>query len=189
MFMKNGFQTSKIGLFLLLCLCFGALSAQNKDKNDGPADTEAEYLREYQERITKDRLFNVYIPKNLDDAMVQLDKLIEPDMQKKYKSIPEDTVCMVMLNRLGQWMINNWGFYGGSRLSHYLRTAGVTFPDDMADLLLIAYHRHLHGKPVLMKELAPPFRQKRKKEHEAELKEGEVIKEEKRIRPKKTSKG
>ncbi len=85
-----------------------------------------------------------------------------------------------MHNRLGQWIILNWGFYGGSRLSHYLRSAGVTYPDDMADFLILAYHRKLNGKPVVVKELATPFRERRKKEFQAEQKKGKVIHEETR---------
>ena len=87
-----------------------------------------------------------------------------------------------MHHRLGQWLILNWGFYGGSRLSHYLRSAGVTFPDDMADFLILAYHRRLNDKPIGIKELALDFKGKRKKEFEEEMKEGTIIHEEKRVR-------
>lgn len=147
---------------------------------EGPANNEQEFEKQYQERIRKDKLNGVYIPKNLDDALLQLDKLISADSKQKIKVIPEDTVCMALHNRLGQWMITNWGFYGGSRISHYLRSAGITYPDDMADFLLMAYHRKLNGKPVAIKELAIAFREKRKKEWEKEKKEGKVIYEEKR---------
>lgn len=147
---------------------------------EGPPSDEKEFEKQYQERIKKDKLNNVYIPKNLDDAMLQLDKIISAESQAKIKIIPEDSVCLALHNRLGQWMILNWGFYGGSRLSHYLRSAGVTFPDDMADFLILAYHRKLNNKPVTIKELAIYFREKRKKEHEAEKKEGKVIHEETR---------
>lgn len=147
---------------------------------EGPPNDEKEFEKQYQERIKKDKLNNIYIPKNLDDAMLQLDKIISPESQAKIKAVPEDSVCLALHNRLGQWMILNWGFYGGSRLSHYLRSAGVTYPDDMADFLILAYHRKLNGKPVTIKEFAIFFREKRKKEHEAEKKEGKVIHEETR---------
>lgn len=159
-----------------LCFFFTfQISAQ-----EGPASSEAEYQRQYQERIKKDKLAGVYIPKNLDDALAQLDKLTSPESRDKFKTIPEDSVCMIMHNRLGQWIIMNWGFYGGSRLSHYLKSAGVTYPDDMADFLILAYSRKLNGKPVNIKELATKFREKRKKERDKAVQQGKVIKEEKR---------
>ena len=169
---ENGFLLS-LSLFVLF---FTPAVAQQ----EGPPGDEKEFERQYQERIKKEKLNNVYIPKNLDDAMLQLDKIISPESQAKVKAIPEDSVCMALHGRLGQWMILNWGFYGGSRLSHYLKSAGVTHPDDMADFLILAYFRKLNGKPVNIKELATGFRQKRKQKFEQEKKKGKVIKEEKR---------
>lgn len=150
----------------------------------GPADTPADIERQYRERITKDRLDGVYIPKNLEEAIAELDKKIAPEMKGKIKAIPEDTVCMLLRHRLGQWMISNWSFYEGSRLSHYLRSAGVTYPDDMAEFLLIAYHRHLNNRPFSIKEASLKFRQERRAEFEKEQQSGKVLEEKSRIRPK-----
>ncbi|MBL7807664.1 MAG: hypothetical protein JNN28_07620 [Saprospiraceae bacterium] len=168
------------------CLLFSALLfishfpmvAQNPETEGGPPSSEAEFELQYKENIRKEVLNGVYIPKNLEDAMLELDKRISVESREKFKSIPEDSVCMVMHSRLGQWIILNWGFYGGSRLSHYLRSAGVTFPDDMADFLILAYHRRQNLKPVGIKELATEFKEKRKKEYEEAKKKGKVIHEE-----------
>jgi hypothetical protein len=155
-----------------------------KPAEQGPPSTAAEYEKQYQDRIKQEKINGVYIPKNLDDAMLQLDKLISPDAQAKVRVVPEDSACMRLHHRMGQWMILNWGFYGGSRLSHYLRSAGVSYPDDMADFLIIAYHRHLNKKPYSIKELATKFKEKRKVEFEKEKKERKVIKEETRKKSK-----
>ncbi|TNE49224.1 MAG: hypothetical protein EP344_18325 [Bacteroidetes bacterium] len=161
------------GATLVLILMGGSLFAQQYD----PPNNDDEFERQYQERIKKDRLHGIYIPKNLDDALAQLDKLSSAESKQTFMAIPEDDVCKVMHNRLGQWMIVNWGFYEGSRLSHYLRSAGVTYPDDMADFLILAFHRHLHQKPISIRELAVYFREHRKTAWEQEKKEGEVLKE------------
>jgi hypothetical protein len=178
--MRNAF----FAVFALLSALPVLVSAQPPKKTEdlGPASTEAEFERQYQERIKKDILNGVYIPKNLDDAMSQLDRITSPESQAKFKALPEDSVCLVMHHRLGQWIILNWGFYGGSRLSHYLRSAGVTYPDDMADFVMLAYHRRLNGKPYTVKEFAVRFREQRKKEFEAEKKQGKVLHEEVRKR-------
>lgn len=146
----------------------------------GPPADEKEFERQYQERIKKDRLFGIYIPKNLDDAMLQLDKLLSAQKQAELMMMPEDSVCRQLHNTLGKRIVDNWGFYGGSRLSHYLRTAGVTFPDDMGDFIILAYHRKLNGKPVVLKDLIKQFREKRQKEFETRKKKGKIIKEEKK---------
>ena len=141
------------------------LNAQQYD----PPNDETEFARQYQERIKKDRLHGIYIPKNLDDALAQLDKLSSEEAKNIFMAIPEDSVCLVMHNRLGQWMIVNWSFYEGSRISHYLRSAGVTYPDDMADFLILAFHRHLHQHAVEIRALATYFKEKRKESWKEEI--------------------
>lgn len=173
---------NKFSLFLCLAVV-GSQTALSAQQQPALPNNEQEFEQQYQERIKKEILNGVYIPKNLDDAIAQLNKLISPDSKVKIKAIPEDSVCMYLHGRLGQWMILNWGFYGGSRLSHYLRSAGVTYPDDMADFLILAYHRHLNGKPVNIKELVILFKEKRKKAFEAEKKTRTILHTEKRKRP------
>lgn len=167
---------------LLLLFPSQNVFSQTPQEEKGPASTEAEFERQYQDNIRKEVLNGVYIPKNLEDAMLELDKRVSTEARLKFKELPEDSVCLFMHNRLGQWMILNWGFYGGSRLSHYLRSAGVTFPDDMADFLILAYHRRQNAKPIGIKELAIDFRERRKKEYQEERKKGKVIHEETRKR-------
>jgi len=169
---------------LLAVLLFTYLNAfcQTSQEETGPPSTEAEFEQQYQERIRKEVLNGVYIPKNLEDAMLELDKRVSEEARLKYKALPEDSVCAVMHNRLGQWMILNWGFYGGSRLSNYLRSAGITFPDDMADFLILAYHRKQNAKPIGIKELATAFHERRKKEYQEKMKKGTIIHEEVRKR-------
>lgn len=179
--LKGGF----FPVFFLITIFALPAAAQQ----EGPPSDEKEFEKQYQERIKKEKLNNVYIPKNLDDAMLQLDKIISAESQAKIKVVPEDSVCLALHNRLGQWIILNWGFYGGSRLSHYLRSAGVTFPDDMADFLILAYHHRLNGKPIEIKALATYFREKRKKEFEEEKKQAKIIKEETRKRDTSGQKG
>lgn len=167
-------------VLLLVWCCLGTLTAQQPYN---PPSNEAEFERQYQERIKKDRLSGIYIPKNLDDALAQLNKLTTEDSRRVFRAIPEDTVCKIMHNRLGQWMIVNWSFYDGSRLSHYLRSAGVSYPDDMADFLILAFHRHLNGHPVAIRDLAIYFKEKRKQSWEKERAKGKVLHEEVRKRP------
>jgi hypothetical protein len=158
----------------LLLLTFQAAAQTN------PPNNEKEFEQQYKDRINKERLNGVYIPKNLDDALVQLDQLTSPEAKAKMKAVPEDSVCRYLHGRLGQWMIINWSFYEGSRLSHYLRSAGISYPDDMADFLILAYHKRLNGAPVVVKDLATYLKEKRKKALEEERKNMPVLHEETR---------
>jgi hypothetical protein len=172
-------QNFAVILFTLNLFIFPSLFAQYV-----PAGNEEQYQKQYEERIKKERLSDVYIPKNLEDACAQLTKLSSVQSKEKFKLIPEDSAAHYLLPTLGRWMITNWSFYEGSRMSHYLRTAGITYPEDMAEFLIIAWNRHLNGKPIEIKELATRFKDKRKKmwaeEKARKAATGKVISEEKR---------
>ncbi len=171
-------------LFCLAVFSYWAMSPAFSQKEPyRPADTEEEFQRRYQERIKKDQLNGVYIPKNLDEAIAELYKWTDESQRQRIRALPEDSVCMRLHSKLGQRMIFDWSFYEGSRLSHYLRSAGVTYPDDMADFLLLAFHRRLNNRPIEVRQLATYFKDKRKKEWQERLKKGEVIHQEVRKRP------
>jgi len=112
----------------------------------------------YQSNIKKSRLYDVYIPKDLDDAHQRILKLTPPESIEKFKKAPEVEVCQKLHFGIGRWMIHNWNFYEGSRMSHYLKEKGILHPDDMAQFVLRTFHRKLTGKPLdeepIIKELA-----------------------------------
>ncbi len=136
---------------------------------------EREYESEYQTRITKTHINGRYIPKDIEDAMIELDRLIDEPSKQKLKSVPEEVAVRRIHFTFGRWMILNWGFYEGSRLSHYLKSKGVTYPDDMASALIAWYHRKLNGKPLLIDELASFYSERRKNEVHERLLKGEII--------------
>jgi hypothetical protein len=135
---------------------------------------EVEYNKVYQERIQLSRIDGVYIPKDLEDAFKELDNLSDAEAVLKFKSAPEDLVASKLQGGLGRWMVINWGFFEGSRLSHHLKSLGVHHPDDMALLLLVSYHRHLNERPLKIEEQAIEFQQIRAKENEERKKRSRV---------------
>ena len=52
----------------------------------------------------------------------------------------------------GLWMRNNWGLWGGSRLSNYFNKLGVFHPDDMSGIILTSYYRYSLGKEIKLEE-------------------------------------
>lgn len=143
-----------------------------------PPETKEEYEKAYQDRIVKEYLFEVYIPKDLTDAFIQLNKLIDEPSKQKFKSMPEEEAADRLFFSFGRWIIHNWGFYGGSRLSHFLRGLGITHPEDMARFIIITYHRNLNRKPLDVKALIERFQAERLKELEERRKEGTILYEE-----------
>lgn len=129
---------------------------------------------EYQKRIQMEKINGRYIPKDLNDAIAQLDLLVDNVGKAKFKAQPEDIAVHKIHFSFGKWMIVNWGFYEGSRLSHFLKSKGISYPDDMASALMICYHRHLLKQPLEFEKLATDFAEKRRKEVEAGQ-EGKIL--------------
>ncbi len=141
------------------------------------------YDKTYQKRIKKERLFGVYIPKDLGDAFAQLNKLISRESKNKFKNANEGVAIRKLHFSFGRWMIYNWGFYEGSRFSYYLKKLGIYDPDDMARFVMTAYHRNLNKKPLEIKNLIEEIQANRKRIKEKRLRKGTVISKTTRKRP------
>lgn len=120
----------------------------------------------YQENILKESINGVYIPQDIDDVFVELDKLSSPDSKQKIKEGQEDIVTERLSRGLGKWMIVHWNFYEGSRISHHLRVTGVSHPDDMASFLIISYYRYLNNLPLDIDRRAAQIKERRIKEQQ-----------------------
>ena len=135
----------------------------NKPKSNKPEDV-------YHWRIGQEELDGVYIPADIAECFIELDKKVSTASKTKFKSADEMFVMQKLHYSLGRWIWYNWGFYEGSRLSVYMNKVGVHQPEDMADFIVVAYHRHLNEKPLNAKELVEFFQERKKRELEAKEK-------------------
>lgn len=141
---------------------------------DAQALTEEAFQEQYQENIQKEYIRDIYIPSDVADAMAQIDLLSDDAGRNKLLEADEHLAADRLVMGLGKWMIVNWNFYEGSRLSHHLKGYGVTHPDDMAKFLIISYHRHLRNAPLELKQRGEAYATERKKEQEIRNKEKKV---------------
>jgi hypothetical protein len=144
------------------------VSAQIKQYE--PANNEADYNASYEERIKKERLMGRYIPKDLNDAFVVLNNMLEEKDRAKFAQMSEKDALHKLYFSFHRWIIVNWGLEGGSRFSHYIKGMGLSHPEDMASLVVIAYHRKLNNKDLGIKDLATNLKEERKKIFEASRK-------------------
>lgn len=140
--------------------------------------SKSEYEQNYKKRIEQSQLAGQYIPKDLPDAIEQLNKLTDQQSRDKFKMLNEYDAQHKMFFSLTRWICTNWGFYEGSRMSHYLKEVGISFPEDQATAIIIAWHRTLNKKDINFKQIRDSIVEKRKKERDERLKKAKVIKEE-----------
>jgi hypothetical protein len=143
-----------IGVLICFSILPFILSAQTEE--------ELEYQKEYEQRILLSHINDIYIPKDVEDAFIELNRLSDSTSVKRFKLGDEQTVSRKLHFGLGKWMIVNWGFYDGSRLSHHLKGLGIHHPDDMANFLIVGFHRHLNSKPQEYKLRIEAYQESRK---------------------------
>lgn len=167
------------GKTVLLIAFFTTISLFAFAQEDAtPASSEVDIKQNYEWRIQQSKLAGQYIPKDIFDAFAELNRLTDPDSRNKFMSISENDAARKLYFSLGRWITTNWGLYEGSRLGHYLREAGISFPEDQAMAIVVCWHRSLNKKDINFKQVKEVLAAKRKKEREERLKKMPVIKEE-----------
>lgn len=146
-----------------------------------PAATEADFEQKHEWRVRQQMLYGVYIPQDLGEVFVQLNRLSESTDRAKFQRLSERQAATRPFFSLGRWISHNWGFYGGSRLTVYLNTLGLFHPDDMTRFLLVMYHRHLNDNPLAPQSVIEGLLTDRQAaEQQRLLEKGEVLYEETR---------
>jgi hypothetical protein len=85
-------------------------------------------------------------PKNLDEAILQLDKLFPDSTKQKIAHMEENDFLGNSHLTTGMWIRNNWGLWKGSELSKYFNELGIYHPDDMSGIILRSFYRHIKSQ-------------------------------------------
>lgn len=116
------------------------------------AKQKAHYDR-YLSKLDKDSLNGVYIPKDINECMTELDRLMDQKSKDDFTKQEESkAVSLAYRPGPGLWMRNNWGLWGGSRLQKYFFDKGVKDPEGISWIILTCYHRYRNGKPLDFEE-------------------------------------
>jgi len=120
--------STSLALFLSAC-------ATTNTKNSGEPRKDATSKTGY------------YIPRDLDDALVELDRIMGTKGHGEVMTTTEDGMIKYH-HGLGTWLRNNWGLWGGLSLAQYFNQLGIHHPDDMSGIILHSYWRKLHDRPI-----------------------------------------
>jgi len=97
-------------------------------------------------RLTLDSINHIYIPVNLNDCFLQLDKILKPIDKETIKNYKSRGDMLGLHHGLGMWIRNNWGLWGGSRLQVYFAQRGFSEPDGVSAIILDGYYEWLKGE-------------------------------------------
>ncbi|HAH51591.1 MAG TPA: hypothetical protein DCL80_10140 [Balneola sp.] len=96
----------------------------------------------------KSHIDGTYIPRNLNEAIVEIDKDLNDSLKTVFKNQTEEEFTTQSHFGTGLYIRNEWNLWGGSRLSRYFNRKDIFHPDDMSGIILTSYHRHLTGKEI-----------------------------------------
>jgi hypothetical protein len=113
----------------------------------------------YEVRINLDSIDGVYIPRDLNDCMKQLDIILSDSAKKCFKN--SETALYHF--SLGLWLRNSWCLWSGSRLSVYFEKLDVNFPDNMSAIILNAYKNKLNNQPYSIEYIIQQREQQKNK--------------------------
>ncbi len=88
-----------------------------------------------------------YIPKDLDDAHRQLEKLLPAKELRRVRAMKSEDDMIVYHMGLGTGLRNDWGLWRGSRLARYFNALGIRHPDDMSGIILDTFWCKIHDRP------------------------------------------
>lgn len=125
-----------------------------------PGSTE-EIKQEYARRVKLEKIDGQYIPKDIDDAYREFQRITDDSSRAKFARMTEDDARTKLYYSLGQWFKVKWSLKMGSRLAEYFHQNGITWPDDMVAILTLYFHRKLNNKDPQLADLFKYYKEKR----------------------------
>ena len=89
----------------------------------------------------------LFIPASIEEAITELEKMLHPEFIQEARAMPESEFLASQYFGLAMWIRNNWQLWGINPLTQFLRTQGMTHPDEMASFLLGQFWQHLQQQP------------------------------------------
>jgi hypothetical protein len=95
----------------------------------------------------------IKIPANLDEALEELNAQLSDEDQEKIRNLGEDEFVTLSHMFMGQKLRNLWLYPKESPLRGFFKDEGLFHEDDMSDIILRSFYRHLKGEDIRYEEL------------------------------------
>lgn len=153
---KTDFMPREVDQLYLQHFFGGYRSADDKTAEEHTIKEKELARIEAQKRLTMERIGEYYIPKNLQECMLELDKVLNFDSKQQLREVKEEWQFNGHTGGLGMWIRNNWGLHGGSRIQVYFRKRNIGMKafgaDEISGTIIGQYKKWLAGDTEAWKE-------------------------------------
>lgn len=105
---------------LTLCFCTSIYAFSfSQVVSNIPVDSAQ--IKEYERRTKLTRIDGKYIPKDLNDALMELDKIMEEGAKKKFQAYTEEDARTKTYFSFGKYINARWSIQEGSRLTAWFQ--------------------------------------------------------------------
>lgn len=138
-----------------------AIAAFNANRTAGGDDTSGDPFRLHLPKaLSEDKDGKtVYIPGNLDDCFAELEKTLSKTEIERMKKGTEDQIdryyhisssdqYVEIIEHFPQWLHDRWRLGSRSHLATWFNVRGIDDSDDMSDIIIHSFWRHLNAKPI-----------------------------------------
>ena len=101
--------------------------------------------KEFEQQLISDSVQGQYIPFNLEDCFLTLNRLLQEEEIDVIKELPSSDAVIKFLPNLCDWLKDEWILNEPNRLQIYMKRRGVDHPYIMAGEILRYYYDWLHS--------------------------------------------
>jgi hypothetical protein len=95
----------------------------------------------------------ISIPSNLAEALQELESQLSDEDKEKIQDLGEDEFVTLSHMFIGQKLRNLWLYPKDSPLYEFFNAEGLFHEDDMSDIILRSFYRHLRNEDIRYEEM------------------------------------
>jgi hypothetical protein len=124
------------------------------------------HLLTFGQTKSKTDVYDLPIPKTLEECFKLLDKTLPDDEIHLVKTLQEDSIYFNTAFQYRADFFHAWKISNGSRLTEYFNKKGLKGSFEIYEAILISYHRYLNNDSIKLDEQIKKYQVKQQKDYE-----------------------
>jgi len=123
------------------------------------------HLLTFGQTNSKPSIYDLPIPKTLDECFKLLDKTLPDNEIHLVKTLQEDSIYFNPAFQPGADFFHAWKIYSGSKLTEFFNNKGLQGSFEIYEAILISYHRYLNNDSIKLDEQIKKYQDKQQRDY------------------------